>query len=225
MTILSSLQPAMIDYLLFCHIIKPMMIWPIVYLKSPFEKIKLISSVYPFNSLLISSITGSSDLHNKKGAEGDKKGYMPLYGVWKDSIMIVNNSSANIDFVKVKELLRSLSGIVKRPGSRGSSPGSARGRARARARSRQHAGSRTRAAGCLPGTPGTRPRRQHARSLLPLVPRAVVARVRVCTPATDPRSVTTVCDNPANRRRERTLRCPTSFPFAAFGTRAGTSPA
>ena len=49
----------------------------IIELRSPFEKYKLYSSVYPFNSLLINMM--NCNLESKKNKYEIHKGYMPLY--------------------------------------------------------------------------------------------------------------------------------------------------
>lgn len=74
---------------------------PIIELKSPYEKIKLISKIYPFNSLIFSIISGNSDF-NKKKLE-DIKGYVPLTRVWNHPIQPFRAPYGNeIDSLKVK---------------------------------------------------------------------------------------------------------------------------
>ena len=51
-------------------------IQPIVELKGPFEKLKMISSIYPYNSMLLSIITGNSNYSKLKYAT--IKGHIPL---------------------------------------------------------------------------------------------------------------------------------------------------
>lgn len=54
----------------------------IVEMKSKWEKIKLISRIYPFNSKIISGITGWMDIYNKKDEEAEILGYVPLNNTW-----------------------------------------------------------------------------------------------------------------------------------------------
>lgn len=54
----------------------------IVDLKSPYEKYKLISNIYPYNSLMF-TISANNSENNK---EDDVQGYVPLNNVWSDPI-------------------------------------------------------------------------------------------------------------------------------------------
>jgi hypothetical protein len=51
-------------------------------LKSPYEKWKLCSSIYPFNSTIFTVAVGNTQF-NKKRKE-DQKGYLPIYKVWDE---------------------------------------------------------------------------------------------------------------------------------------------
>ena len=53
---------------------------PVAELKGPFEKWKLCSAIYPFNSSILTIAVGNTEF-NKKRRE-DQKGYMPIYKVW-----------------------------------------------------------------------------------------------------------------------------------------------
>jgi len=57
---------------------------PIIELKSRYEKLKLNSKIYPYNSLVFSIISGNSksSINNNQ----DIKGYIPLYNVWNEPI-------------------------------------------------------------------------------------------------------------------------------------------
>lgn len=50
----------------------------IIHLKSEYENLKLLSKIYPYNSKIISSITGALDINNKKVKETGLNGYIPL---------------------------------------------------------------------------------------------------------------------------------------------------
>lgn len=56
----------------------------IVELRSRFEKIKLISEIYPFNSEILSIGIGNLEINKKRFPEN--KGYIPLYKEWQTKI-------------------------------------------------------------------------------------------------------------------------------------------
>ena len=60
-------------------------------LRSPYEKFKLLSEIYPYNSSLFSILIGNLD-YNKTRVE-DKEGFVPLYGGWGEQIANTNNSA------------------------------------------------------------------------------------------------------------------------------------
>ena len=77
----------------------------IIELKSPYEKIKLLSHIYPNNSSLL-IIAGGNALFSQKKRE-DINGYIPLTKVWTDSIQNENNPvKYEIDSTKI-EIYRS----------------------------------------------------------------------------------------------------------------------
>ncbi len=57
---------------------------PIVELKSPYERLKLLSSIYPFNSALFTIAIGNTELNKKR--DEDFQGYIPLSRKWKEPI-------------------------------------------------------------------------------------------------------------------------------------------
>jgi hypothetical protein len=61
----------------------------IVALKSPFENIKQLSEIYPFNSQILT--IGIGNLEINKTRKSDNKGYVPLYNEWKDKIVVIDN--------------------------------------------------------------------------------------------------------------------------------------
>jgi len=73
----------------------------IIELKSKYEKYKLISSIYPYNSSLFTIAMGNTESNKKR--KGDINGYVPLTKVWNDSI-IVDNRTGNyeLDSTKIK---------------------------------------------------------------------------------------------------------------------------
>jgi len=61
-------------------------IQPIINLKSPFEKFKLVSNTYPYNSLLLSIMGGVFNIHSTNRVEDN--GYVALEGVWNSEIKV-----------------------------------------------------------------------------------------------------------------------------------------
>lgn len=60
----------------------------IIHLKSPFEKYKLKSKIYPFNSLLTTIAVGNLNFNEtRKGNSGTYNGYVPRNGKWKSDIV------------------------------------------------------------------------------------------------------------------------------------------
>lgn len=63
----------------------------IVELKSPFEKYKLKSKIYPYNSMLTTIAIGNLDYNkNRANNKGSYKGFVPLKGTWENNIDTVN---------------------------------------------------------------------------------------------------------------------------------------
>jgi hypothetical protein len=74
----------------------------IVELRSPFEKYKLLSVIYPFNSGLLT--IGVGNLEFNKSRKGDRKGYVPLYNQMNDTVLVAANqeNKTGIDSAKVE---------------------------------------------------------------------------------------------------------------------------
>jgi hypothetical protein len=58
---------------------------PIIKLRGPFEQYKLLSQIYPFNSLLLSIAIGNTSFNKKRFVEIN--GYLPLIGAYKNPII------------------------------------------------------------------------------------------------------------------------------------------
>jgi hypothetical protein len=59
----------------------------IIKLKSDFEKQKLVSKIYPYNSMLTTIAVGNSEQNkNRSNNKGAYKGFVPLEGVWQSEI-------------------------------------------------------------------------------------------------------------------------------------------
>ncbi|MGC4100548.1 hypothetical protein [Ferruginibacter sp.] len=72
----------------------------IVNLKSRFEKIKLLSSIYPYNSLLFTIAAGNSEFNKQRVS--DIKGYVPLKNVSTEPARVRDyETNYEIDSVKV----------------------------------------------------------------------------------------------------------------------------
>jgi hypothetical protein len=80
---------------------------PIIQLKSPFERLKLLSKIYPYNSLLFSILIGNTDYNKSRDYINDKQGYIPLNRVWNKKISpAIIAPKYEIDTIKIR-LLRS----------------------------------------------------------------------------------------------------------------------
>lgn len=71
----------------------------IIELKSRYEKIKLLSRVYPYNSMLFTILAGN--LRNNKAGTTELNGYVPLFKVWKNEIKIYDIPDYEIDSAKI----------------------------------------------------------------------------------------------------------------------------
>ncbi len=75
----------------------------VVDLRGPFEKLKHISSIYPYNSMLFQIIRGN--LKKDKGTESDSEGYIPLHKLMKkEKIKHWDLSNISIDQNKINAL-------------------------------------------------------------------------------------------------------------------------
>lgn len=74
---------------------------PIIEMKSRFEKLKLISKIYPYNSLLFSIISGNSEFNRVRNS--DIQGYVPLTREWNEPIQHMSVPFRDqIDSTKIK---------------------------------------------------------------------------------------------------------------------------
>jgi hypothetical protein len=73
----------------------------IIELKSQYEKLKLLSSIYPYNSSIFTIAVGNAEFNKKR--KSDYKGYVPLTKIWNDSIGIDKSAvKYALDSMKVK---------------------------------------------------------------------------------------------------------------------------
>ncbi|MFT3980263.1 MAG: D-alanyl-lipoteichoic acid biosynthesis protein DltD [Ferruginibacter sp.] len=75
---------------------------PVVELRSPFEKVKLVSGIYPFNSLLFTIMRGNNA--SPAGEENETNGFIPLDNHWNKPIAapLAKDNIPTIDSTKVK---------------------------------------------------------------------------------------------------------------------------
>lgn len=96
--LLSSLLPYSQDH----HEIKH-----IVALRSPFEKVKLLSMIYPYNSILLTIAVGNLDFNKKR--KSDNKGYIAINKTMKNRKIDAEgndiNEDAHVDEVKTAALI------------------------------------------------------------------------------------------------------------------------
>ena len=71
----------------------------LIMLKSPYEKYKLLSHIYPYNSSVFTMVGGNMDF-NKKRME-DIDGYVPLDKIWTEKLEPGGSLVAEIDTVKI----------------------------------------------------------------------------------------------------------------------------
>ena len=76
----------------------------IVNLRSPYEKTKLVSSIYPFNSMFLTIVIGNLELNKERKA--DRKGYLPLHDTLLTSVSLKyrEGSKGVSDTIKIKAL-------------------------------------------------------------------------------------------------------------------------
>lgn len=72
-----------------------------IQLKSPFEKYKMLSKIYPYNSLLFTIAVGNADFNKDRAYGNDQNGYVPLTNTWKGPL-IINSSHSNYELDSTK---------------------------------------------------------------------------------------------------------------------------
>lgn len=70
----------------------------IVEMRGPYEKYKLLSAIYPYNSSLLTIAIGNLEYNKKRNA--DRKGYVPLFNQLKDTSVTIIHEKKEIDSVK-----------------------------------------------------------------------------------------------------------------------------
>ena len=91
---LSCLQPYYFDH---------PEIQSIINLRGPYEKYKLLSVIYPYNSSLLAIIIGNMEINKKR--KGDRKGYLPIYNCIEDTILTgFENIPSHLDTINIEAL-------------------------------------------------------------------------------------------------------------------------
>lgn len=86
-----------------------------VELKSPFEKVKLLSEIYPFNSQILTIAIGNMEINKKRSR--DDKGYIALFEEWQDEIdSIPNDKIYELDSNKIS-YFREFISVAKESGA------------------------------------------------------------------------------------------------------------
>jgi len=74
---------------------------PIIELKSPFEKYKFLSKIYPYNSMLFSIVAGNSNFNMERNK--DIKGYLPLSKKWDRPIATLSSAADyDLDSINIR---------------------------------------------------------------------------------------------------------------------------
>jgi len=73
---------------------------PIIELKSPYEKYKLLSNIYPYNSLIFTIGIGNTEFNKKR--RGDINGFVPLPNIWNHPIDTITFVNRELDSNKIK---------------------------------------------------------------------------------------------------------------------------
>ena len=89
----------------------------IIRLKGPYEKYKLLSKIYPYNSLLFTILIGNTDFNKTRDNINDDNGFVPLYHIWHKNISNDSSIRYQLDSNKIN-LLKSLIGESKSNGIR-----------------------------------------------------------------------------------------------------------
>jgi len=75
----------------------------LIQMRSPFEKYKLVSAIYPYNSMLLTIVVGNMEMNKTRKA--DLKGYIPLYKVMQDTEKhSIHSNNPKLDSVKINLL-------------------------------------------------------------------------------------------------------------------------
>jgi len=83
----------------------------IVNLRGPFEKYKMLSAIYPFNSGLLAIGIGNMEVNKKR--KNDRNGYIPLFNCIKDTVLVrMEDISTRIDKTNI-DALKYISTVCK----------------------------------------------------------------------------------------------------------------
>lgn len=73
-----------------------------IQLKSPFEKYKMLSAIYPYNSLIFTIAAGNAEFNKNRKEIIDQEGYVPLEKVWNEPVtMDTSFEKYELDSIKI----------------------------------------------------------------------------------------------------------------------------
>jgi hypothetical protein len=87
----------------------------IVELKGPYERIKLMSEIYPYNSEILTIAIGNLEINKKR--KPDNKGYIPLYKKWQAKIDSIDTFSTYEIDSNMIEAFKDFLNIAKKSGA------------------------------------------------------------------------------------------------------------
>ncbi|MEO6814427.1 MAG: hypothetical protein ABI172_10885, partial [Ginsengibacter sp.] len=73
----------------------------IIQLKSPYEKYKLLSKIYPFNSLIFTIAIGNTNYNKNRETTNDENGYLPIKRIWNRPIATYSFPKMELDTNKI----------------------------------------------------------------------------------------------------------------------------
>ncbi len=81
------------------------LIKPIIDLRGPYERYKLVSKIYPYNSTIIYNLNKKIHFYKNTEKDASRKGFTPLFGVWKEKIQVLDKITSPIDSVNTAAYL------------------------------------------------------------------------------------------------------------------------
>lgn len=88
---------------------------PIVDLMGPYERIKLQSNIYPYNSNFLSILIHGTEFNKKERGEEDNKGFIPMEGALKEPVQTGSPDKYELDYTKI-EMFKQFITTLKKSG-------------------------------------------------------------------------------------------------------------
>jgi hypothetical protein len=85
----------------------------VIQLRGSYEKFKLLSKTYPFNSLMFSIAIGNTEYNRSREYINDQEGFVPLNNVWNKKIDSVKVSRQELDSNEIKVLQNFITACIK----------------------------------------------------------------------------------------------------------------